>query len=198
MSPSESQLRAALREGEKGGIDAGVIIANAERYRRARRQRVTYAAVAVVVAAFVGVGGTLLAGSGSSDETAGGSAGTAAAGGGAAYRNMSKRPGASSAAPSRATGGLGPASGVATCPSTPARLSAAGAGRRHGGQLLPAGVSSITACGYPAARTSGAQRRADRAPGQTCGSDVERRRDRAGRTRRPVCRRRRPHRRARE
>ncbi len=116
MSPSESQLRAALREGSRTGVDAGVIIANAERQRRARRQRINYAAAAVVAAAFVGVGGTLLATLGSGDEQGGGSA-----------------------AEHAPRAGLRPA-GSSAAASSPRERRGRGRGPRTGSRGLPAGA----------------------------------------------------------
>lgn len=145
MSPNEAQLRAALREGAGKGVDADLIIANAERYRRARRQRITYAAAAVVVAAFVGIGGTLLANSGSGGESAGSDAGRAAGG-----RAPAARPSTASV-PGPAQGRFGAAPKAAACPPAPTRVVApVGTGPAQAGRLLPTGVSTITACAYPA------------------------------------------------
>lgn len=56
MSPSEDQLRAALRHGEGDGLSAAGIIARAEDHRRQRRTRLLSVAAAVVVVAGIGTG----------------------------------------------------------------------------------------------------------------------------------------------
>ncbi|HEY8300291.1 MAG TPA: hypothetical protein VIG48_00185 [Jatrophihabitans sp.] len=150
MSPSESQLRAALREGAGRGVDADLIIAKAERHRRVRRQRITYAAAAVVVTACVGVGGTLLAHHGSSGDTTG-SNDSAAGGAAAASAARSNAPRAAStpAASSPRAGGLAEPK-VAACPPPPSRaVVPVGPGVARG-PLLPPRVSTITACSYQA------------------------------------------------
>ena len=100
----------------------------------------------MVAAAFVGVGGTLLATLGSGDEQAGGSAAEHAP-------RAGLRPAGSSAAASATDaagwpgGGTAPAPRVVACPPAPARIAS---GTARAGRLLPAHVSTITACGYPA------------------------------------------------
>jgi hypothetical protein len=60
MSPNESQLRAALRDGEGDTVDVDAVVLGAARLRRARRQRLTSAVGAVVVVAGIATGGAAL------------------------------------------------------------------------------------------------------------------------------------------
>jgi hypothetical protein len=59
VSPSESELRAALREGEGEGVDVDAQIRHALRSRRDRRR--TFAAIGGAVAAVLAVGGVVTA-----------------------------------------------------------------------------------------------------------------------------------------
>lgn len=80
MSPSEEQLRAALREGEGPGLDAGVIASRAESWRRehrARRTRLLASAAAAVVVAGIGIGTGLVLANDSTTKTASTSGGNA-------------------------------------------------------------------------------------------------------------------------
>lgn len=60
MSPSESELRAALRHGEGEAVNAAAIIAHAEQLRRQRRVRLGSIAAAMVTVAVIGTGGALV------------------------------------------------------------------------------------------------------------------------------------------
>jgi hypothetical protein len=73
MSPSESQLRAALHHGEGEPVDAGAVIARARAARHDRRVRMASVAAAVAIVGAVGTGGGLLLSG--SDNTATGTAG---------------------------------------------------------------------------------------------------------------------------
>lgn len=149
MSPSEAQLRAALREGAGRGLDADAIIAKAERYRRARRQRlINGAAAAAVVCVFVGGGSWLAARTG--DEQGGGSSGSAAHG--AARTAVAQPPAAGGgvAAPSaRETSAPSATAPVPGCPPTAKPVAVPDTGTTgRAAALLPTGLSAITACGY--------------------------------------------------
>ena len=78
MSPSESELRAALHEGEGGAPDADLVIARALRVRYQRRRLITSVASAAAVVAVVAVGGTLLARTGTDESAGSGNGGGAA------------------------------------------------------------------------------------------------------------------------
>jgi hypothetical protein len=72
MSPTEFELRAALRDGEGDGIDPDRVILRAEEARRRQRSRVLGAAsVAAVLAAVTVTGTALLGGSGGSSRIGG-------------------------------------------------------------------------------------------------------------------------------
>jgi hypothetical protein len=154
VSPTESQLRAALQEGAGRGLDADAIIARAERYRRARRQRITnIAAAAAVVCVFVG-GGTWFAVSNSDNEQSGNASGGAALapdeGHKAPRRQATARP-APRPAPSRPApspaASFGTSATAAACP-TKARPISVPAAASTGTDLFPEQPSAITACGY--------------------------------------------------
>jgi hypothetical protein len=157
MSPSESQLRAALHDGEGAGVDPDAVISHAIGVRRDRRRRINAIAGGVAVVAVIGVGASVL--SSSSNGRNGGSSADSAAGG-AASRN------GTAAAPRRpvssatAAGGLGRAPAVAgTCPTAPDHFALPGGG--GSGQfgstdpLFPASVTSIRVCGYPLLASAG-------------------------------------------
>jgi hypothetical protein len=159
MSPSEAQLRAALHEGEGQGVDAGLVIVQANRVRRERRRRVNQIAGGVVVVGAVCAGFVLVSGGGSGDQ-AGSSMQNGSLGGGA-------RQATTAAAGAGGGGGAGqsavPAHGSAgtpapsafslarTCPSVPDHIALpAGVTRDEAsGPLLPVDATGIRACGYP-------------------------------------------------
>lgn len=79
MSPSEFDLRAALREGEGDGLDPDRVIARGVAHRAQRRSRLINTAAAVVLVAGLGVGGAALIKSGDSGSGSSSSAGGARA-----------------------------------------------------------------------------------------------------------------------
>lgn len=122
MSPTENDLRAALRDGEGDGIDPDRIIFRVRQQRAALRTKIVNVAATVLVVAGLGGGGWLLARVGGGDEeakSASNGAARGAAGGGAALSvlpsgnsgNFGAAGGAS--APSAAAG-----SAARTCPSS--------------------------------------------------------------------------------
>src|SRR5439155_8122953 len=69
MSPSESDLRAALHDGEGGNLDVDQLILGARAHAAQRRMRLLSTAAVVAVVASAGVGGAALLRSGSSPES---------------------------------------------------------------------------------------------------------------------------------
>jgi hypothetical protein len=112
MSPSESDLRAALRDGEGGNVDAGRIILGAEAGLARRKSRLLTTAAVVGVLAVVGVGGGFLASSGGDTTSASGGEQASVAGGGSSANAYGSDTGGS------ANGGTG-AGGNAVVPAGP-------------------------------------------------------------------------------
>ncbi len=162
MSPSEFDLRAALREGD-GDVrppDADAIIARAEGIRRSRRVRFAQLAAAVVVTGLVGVGAVALRAGG---HTSG--AGSSANLGESAGQQYSARsdgtPAAGVAAPVPSAAGNDAAAGTgaAACPATPPRLAAPGGGGtgQFGGDgpMFAGAPASVTVCVYRSGAVTG-------------------------------------------
>ena len=78
MSPSEFELRAALRDGEGDGLDAGSLILHAEAVRRTRRVRVLTASASVIVVASLATSFALVHHTSHTTHTASGDAGAKA------------------------------------------------------------------------------------------------------------------------
>src|SRR4051812_11297429 len=152
MSPSESELRAALHHGEGDSPDAGKLIAHAADLRRERTRRVNTVLAGTAGVALVGLfadGLTALRGddSGASADRAGGAALSRPNAGSALPAAVSARGSASSASSAGTSGGVDP------CPAEPAHYALPGGG--GSGQfgstdpLLPDDVTSLRLCGYP-------------------------------------------------
>ncbi|MDQ6851353.1 MAG: hypothetical protein M3070_15705 [Actinomycetota bacterium] len=163
MSPNESQLRAALRDGEGASLDVDVVVAGAIRAHRARRQRVASVAGAIAVVAGVAVGVTLVGRGG--DPTSPGPVLGAGHGSVSSTTGGSQRPGPSplsqgSDAPAQ---GANPAAATIRCPSGLPRFLLPGGGGTtqfgSDGALFAAPVVAMKVCGYPAGTgTLGASR----------------------------------------
>ncbi|MGH8859819.1 MAG: hypothetical protein ACRDVG_01065 [Jatrophihabitantaceae bacterium] len=160
MSPSESQLRAALQDGEGDRPDADALISHAVGVRRERRRRITAVAGGATIVAVVGLGITALVRMPGS--TGGGSSADSAAGGSAHSQPKIATGGlrAQTAASAPASGSTLYASNPVACPAAPDRfLLPGGGGSAQFGStdpLFPNGARSIRACAYPlpvAART---------------------------------------------
>lgn len=146
MSPSEADLRAALRDGEGDGVDPYDII-YAARQARARRRTALLSAAAAVV--FVGAGAAGIAALGNGGGSEGGGANSAA--GDNQVSAVASRPGT---APYGSANGVRnapvePGTDITTVCTTPA-ASPTGSGKLAGRseQLLPAPVKTFIVCTY--------------------------------------------------
>ncbi len=163
MSPSEFQLRDALRDGEGDGVDAGAVIARAVRVRHERRMRVASVAAAVIVVGGIGAGASVAFRSNGSD----GSGSTALN----AEGRSTPRTGstvAGSTAPRVSGGyqgaatddkGAPPATAAPACPADFPQLALPGGGGSgqfgSDGPLFASPVAAIEVCGYPASGAPG-------------------------------------------
>jgi hypothetical protein len=131
MSPSEFDLRAALRAGEGQRVNADGVIANAREVRHNRRKRVVAVVGAAAVVAGIGTGISYLPGTSSSDS--------ASSGGGLSTAKLGNSRGA-------------PQADLTACPRTPPHLVLPGGGgtTQFGatGPLFAEPVEQIVACGY--------------------------------------------------
>jgi hypothetical protein len=177
VSPSESQLRAALQHGEGDAPDPSALIAHAVGVRRDRRRRITSIAGGVAVVAVIGVGLTAAITSGSGSHHAASSAdkaaathGSAAAAAGGVAESAAASMGNADAAPARSSSAAVPAPYVAPrrsmaaslagamaalhCPATPARYMLPGGGGSgqfgSGDPLFPDSMVAMKVCTYPA------------------------------------------------
>lgn len=147
MSPSEFDLRDALRDGEGDGLNPDVMIASALQIRRTRRTRMGAIAASVVAVGLIGAGTTQWIHSTSSVHAAD-SAGTAKTTFGAAGASMPNAADATSGG-----GARNPGPQPTGCPATVPRLAIPGGGGSglfgSGGPLFSGTVTQIRVCGYP-------------------------------------------------
>jgi hypothetical protein len=134
MSPSEDQLRAALRDGEGGSLDVDTVIQRARAHGAARREhRVRLASAAAIAAVVAGVGVTagivLSSGNHTRSSNAAGSANLPKADSTQAY-----------------AAGQGQASGALACPTT---LPALATPRSGTGRLFASPPTTMQVCAYP-------------------------------------------------
>lgn len=162
MAPSEFDLRAALREGEGDGVDAGRVIARARAARATRRTRWATAAATVVVVGALGTGVGALVHSGGTDgagSASGANAADSAAGAEAGAPGAVPEP----AAPG-ATGAFhGPAQGTEKGPKVcedtlPVATTPPADGPGSSGPLLPRDTEAVIVCGYRIAASGGIAR----------------------------------------
>ncbi|MEO8889185.1 MAG: hypothetical protein ABI301_07360 [Jatrophihabitantaceae bacterium] len=157
MSPSESELRSFLRDGEGEPIDPDVLIAHARGVRHNRRVRLASVAAAVVAVGAIGAGTLALSGGNGGGPSAGanGAAGTNSTGGGTL--TQTRAPASPLATSPLVNGPV--ATGTITCPSIPLRLmlpGGGGTGQLGGdGPLFDGPVASMQICGYAAAGITG-------------------------------------------
>lgn len=168
MSPSESQLRAALHDGEGDSPDANAVISHALRLRYERRMRFTAIAGGAAAAAVVGVGASVLIATGgngndgaggSSADKAGGRVGSLPSGAG---RSALSPAGGRTLPHGASSSDAGALSGNDTsefaaklrCPAVPDRFLLAGGGGTgqfgSSGPLFTATVTAMKICVYPA------------------------------------------------
>lgn len=160
MSPSEDDLRAALRRGEGDAPDAGRIVARAAAVQSRRRAQLRSGALGVVLVAAVGAGGGALLARGGGDSGTAGSSGEKAAGsagnaGSGSSSGASSAAAAGSSARGAASRGAASAALPATCPSSAPHYLLPGGGSPGqfgaGGPLFGAPVTSVLVCAYGAA-----------------------------------------------
>jgi hypothetical protein len=158
MTWDESELRAALHEGEGEPLSAGHIVALAEARQQRRHDRIRTAAVAVVVTGLLGGGIVALSQLGGGGE----SAGSDSAAGGQAYSSVGGDQAANGSAASapgtsgeKAAGGAAPlvpgpqAALAATCPAHPVAVHwPRDATATTTAPLFGAEVTAIRLCGY--------------------------------------------------
>lgn len=156
MSPSEHELRAALRDGEGDGVDAGAVIAHARAVRHTRRVRLASLAAAVVAVGAVGTGGALLAGHSSTSQNKAASSPLLGVVQGAASSEPAVAAPARSAS---AHGGASSPGAVDRCPAALPQLAIPGGGGtgQFGGSdpLFAGAVVSLDVCGYRAQTAAG-------------------------------------------
>jgi hypothetical protein len=152
VSPSESQLRAALHDGEGDGIDPGRVIARAEAIRRRRRVRIASVAGTVAAVAAIAVTVPLLNQVKGSVATSGTPVTSQQD-----HAAVGQAPGVgSSAAPSAGANTKAPprAGEVPACPASasPVVVPSHPASTSGGGQLFPTPVTALRVCeiGNPA------------------------------------------------
>lgn len=151
MSPSESDLRAALRAGEGDALDPDSVLSAARAVRRQRRVRIASAAGAVVIVAAIGggVGIADLRPSGTPTAQSPTAQSPAASAGRSPSGSQRLLYGSGGAAPT------GSAVSALTCPASPATYAVPGGGGtgRFGGNgaLFDQPVAAMKVCIYPSA-----------------------------------------------
>lgn len=153
MSPTEFDLRAALRDGEGDGPNVDRIVAGGRARRAQRRSQLLSTAAVVVFVAAAGTGGALLWGG---NGSGGGNASDKAAFGAGDSRAAGQNPGAPNAQPTGTTANGGSVRGSAdpavACPTSVPHLLLPGGGSpgQFGadGPLFPDPVDSIVVCSY--------------------------------------------------
>jgi len=157
MSPSEFELRDALRDGEGDGLDSDALIRSAVQIRHTRRVRLGAIAASVIAVGAIGTGAVQLVQNGSSSQASKSSADT----GFGAEQSVPSAPvnrGALPNQPSAGTaGGAGTTGGTdsqaATCPDSVPRLAVPGGGGTgqfgSGGPLFAGVVTQLVVCAYP-------------------------------------------------
>jgi hypothetical protein len=148
VSPTEFELRAALRRGEGDGPDADAIIRHAGQLQRQRRQRLGGGLAAAAVVAGVAVGGGYLVGStGGDDRNSAGSSSGVADG----YQTKQSTRGAAGGSTDLPQAASDPAA-TADCPAAVPRLMLPGGGGTgqfgSSDTLLPQDASSVLICAY--------------------------------------------------
>lgn len=148
MSPSEADLRAALREGEGDGVDANDIIWSVRHTRARRRSMLLSAAAAVIVVAATAAGVTaLVRGAGSPNGSSGAAAQGNGGGNAAAGSSSTSVPARTHPQPAIPGGAREP--GMQIAPRCGAFGGPASPGRaRASGSLVPGPVRAFVVCAY--------------------------------------------------
>ena len=158
MSPTENELRAALRHGEGDGPDPFVVAAAGRRARARRRSRMVNTAAAVILIGGLGTVGTVVLQNAGTDEHAGGSMdmGAAAkaphalsqqnaAGGASGHGSAQTRSAPAGGAPVLPPGAAKPAPN--SCPATAPAVPTPGT-PGTAGPLFPQAPTDLVVCTY--------------------------------------------------
>lgn len=169
MSPTERDLRAALRAGEGDDLDVDHVVAGGRSARAQRRSRIMNTTAAAVVVAGVATGGALLAGGGHGGTSKSNGAATADRGGaysapaGSSAASGKAGPPAAAGAAGSGTAGSGrsaAAMGLPTCPASLPRYLIPGTSvpstGAAGGALFSGPVATAVVCSYGSLATSNA------------------------------------------
>jgi hypothetical protein len=183
MSPTESDLRASLRDGEGDVPDVDRIMAGAAAARSQRRGRILSTAAAVVVVAGIATGGFEIVSHSRDHESAGagGSGGTtraaAAAAAPAAAGGSARSADAKGAPVVPAPGGGGTSAAPRACAARLPRTLLPGGGSPGqfgaSGKLFTKPVASVIVCSYGGASSSPARAVLDNAAGQALLTSLE-------------------------
>ncbi|WP_375491619.1 hypothetical protein [uncultured Jatrophihabitans sp.] len=164
MSPSENDLRAALRRGEGDAtqdVDVDRLVAAGRDRATQRRVRLLSGAAVVLVVAAAGTGGALIwGGSDSAQQTSGASAGKAAGSrAGGATQAAPATGAAAGACPAAAPARVAPRPGAANPGGlTPGAGGGTGQAAGAGGALFAKPVARLVVCAYPEGSSPAAQR----------------------------------------
>jgi len=145
VSPSEEQLRRALREGESAGPDVDDVVTRAVAFRRARRTKIASTVAVVAVVAGVGTGVGVLGSGGGTDHRNSSLDSRPAERYGGAPGSNSVGKASSDAADDAGGGAAAPVAAPTPCPAALPRIAFSPA---TSAALFATPVAELTVCGY--------------------------------------------------